>query len=172
MSPWYDLPAEERYGEGAMAGDMAEEAVRRVCEEQFNRPVVDFGPKRTPTERAQQVTWPEIVRYAPDFLQFGRFIEVQGSGNGGYVVFKEKKLDAMVYWNAVMPVWFGIYSSRDDTVTFVDLNGVLWSCQHPDTVVIMLDEGKRSEQAAYKVPLTVLENIRYNDAFAARKAGV
>jgi hypothetical protein len=139
-----------------------------VCAEQLDRPVVRFGPARVDTGRAQQTTWHPLVRYAPDFLQFGRFIECQGTG-GEYIIFKQDKLEALITWNALMPVWFGIYNSSDDTVVFADLSAVLWCIHHPDAEPMMLDKDGKFPKEAWKVPLEILMEVRYHNAFEAQR---
>lgn len=163
---FHELSGEERYGANSIAGDPAEQAVARVSEEQFNRPVVRFGPARVDTSRAQQTTWHPLVRYAPDYIQFGRLIECQGSG-GEYVIFKKEKLEALIVWNAWMPVWFGIYRSDTDEVIFADLASVLWSVQHPEAEPITLDADSKYPKEAWKVPLPILLEPRYHNAFEA-----
>lgn len=158
----------ERYGADSIAGDLAEEAVAKVCDEQLNRPVVRFGPARTDTGRAQQVTWHQLVRYAPDYLQFGRFIECQGTG-GEYVIFKKEKVEALMTWNCFMPVWFGIYDISRDEVIFADLASVLWAVQHPDTEPMLLDKDGKFPKEAWRVPLRVLLGARYYNAFEAER---
>jgi hypothetical protein len=170
MSPQFrDKKGLDRYGAGSMAGDLAEAKVAEACKTILDRPVQEFGPKHVDTSRAQQMTWPEVVRYMPDFLGFGRFIEAQGSG-GSSVVFKDQKLEALLFWHTLMPVWFGIYNQATDEVIFADLPSILWACHHPDTRRITLDEGTRAEKKAYDVPLSLLYQVRYRDAFAAEKA--
>ena len=165
---YYEQTGEDRYGAGSIAGDLAETAVAKVSDEQLNRPVVRFGPARTDTGRAQQVTWHPLIRYAPDFVQFGRLIECQGSG-GEYVIFKKEKLEALITWNAWMPVWFGLYRTDTDEVIFADLAAVLWSVQHPDSEPMLLDAETKFPKEAWKVPLVVLLEPRYYNAFEAER---
>lgn len=166
---YHERTGMERYGADSIAGDLAEAAVAKVCDEQLNRPVVRFGPARVSTERAQQTTWHSLVRYAPDFLQFGRFIECQGT-NGVYIIFKKDKLEALITWNAWMPVWFGLYNSRDDQVIFADLASVLWAIHHPSVQPMILDAETSFPKEAWKVPLEVLFESRYTNAFDAARA--
>jgi hypothetical protein len=168
MQAFHTLSGEDRYGADGLAGDMAEAAVRAVCQNR-NRPVVDFGPKRVSTERAQQMTWQKEVRYAPDFLEFGRFIEVQGCGQSGNVIFKKEKLDALIFWNGLMPVFFGIYNSATKQVMFADLPAVLWAVHHPDSRPIVLDEDTKYPKDAFEVPWQLLKGVEFADAFAAHK---
>lgn len=163
---FYELSGEERYGADSIAGDPAEQAVARVSEEQFNRPVVRFGPARVDTSRAQQTTWHPLVRYAPDYIQFGRLIECQGSG-GEYVIFKKEKMEALIVWNAWMPVWFGIYRSDTDEVIFADLASVLWSIHTPQAEPVILDADSKFPKDAWKVPLPVILEPLYHNAFEA-----
>ena len=166
--PYYEQKGEDRYGAGSVAGDIAESAVSRVCDEQLNRPVVRFGPARVDTARAQQTTWHPLVRYAPDYLQFGRFIECQGTA-GEYIIFKRNKLEALITWNAWMPVWFGIYNSQTDEVIFADLSSVLWAIHHPDAKPLVLDGDTKAPKEAWKVPIVVLLEVRYHNAFEAER---
>jgi hypothetical protein len=165
---FYEKSGEDRYGAGALAGDLAESKVAAACEAR-NRPLAPFGPRRVSTERAQQMTWPEEVRHAPDFLEFGRFMEVQGCGRSGEVIFKKQKLEALVFWAALMPVWFGIYNSDRDEVMFADLATVLWAVMHPVSEHFVLDEDTRYPKEAVKVPYDLLKERRVKDAFAAQK---
>lgn len=166
MTTYHELPGIERYGEDALAGDLAESKVAEVLAKK-NRPVASFGPRRVSTERAQQTTWPELIRFAPDYLGWNRFIECQGFGRDRRIIFKERKLEALIFWNGIMPVWFGLYDAIEDTVTFADLASVLWAVHHPDTEVIQLDAGNKAEKVAYSVPVSVLHLRRFNDAFEA-----
>jgi hypothetical protein len=168
MGRYMDLPAQDRYGADAIAGDLAESKVAAVLAA-LDRPIHDFGPKRVDTSRAQAMTWPKEIRHMPDYLGFGRFIEVQGS-NGDVVLFKEDKLNALVFWNALMPVWFGIYNTSTDEVLFADLASVLWACHHERAYRLTLDEGTRAEKQAFEVPIDVLYQVRFENAFAAEKA--
>ena len=169
MSPAYhELSGEERYGADSIAGDMAEQAVAHICERDLNRPVVRFGPARVPTGRAQQTTWHPLVRYAPDFLQFGRFIECQGTG-GDYVIFKKEKLEALITWNALMPVWFGVFDSSRNEVVFMDLAAVLWAVHHTRSEPMLLDQETKFPKEAWKVPLDLFTEVRYHNAFEAER---
>ncbi len=167
MSAFYEQSGEDRYGATAMAGDLAERKVAEVCDAR-KRPVVRFGPFRVSTERAQQMTWPKEVRYMPDYLEFGRAIECQGS-NGDYVIFKEEKLQSLIWWNTIIPVWFGIYNQATDEVIFADIASVLWAIEHPDTEFLILDADTRYPKDAYKVQLELLLERKFADAFAAAK---
>jgi hypothetical protein len=168
LMSYRDLPGIERYGEDALAGDLAEEKVAKVLAD-MNRPVAPFGPRRVSTERAQQTTWPEVIRFAPDYLGWNRFIECQGFGHERRVIFKERKLDALVFWNGIMPVWFGLYDAIEDTVTFADLPSVLWAIHHPDTQPLQLDAGNKVEKSAYSVPIEVLHQRQFHNAFEAER---
>ena len=167
-TPYYEQSGEDRYGAGSIAGDLAENAVARVSDEQLNRPVVRFGPARVDTSRAQQTTWHPLIRYAPDFIQFGRLVECQGTG-GEYVIFKKDKLEALITWNAWMPVWFGIYNSQTDEVIFADLSCVLWAIHHPTAEPLVLDADTKVPKEAWKVPIDVLLETRYHNAFEAER---
>lgn len=168
MTAFHTLSGEDRYGSGAMAGDLAEAKVAAVCQAR-SRPLAPFGPRRVSTERAQQMTWQKEVRYSPDFLEFGRFMEVQGCGKSGLVIFKKEKLDALIFWNGLMPVFFGIYNSDTDQVMFADLPAVLWAVQHPVSTPIVLDADTRYPKDAFEVPWNLLRGVEYADAFAAHK---
>jgi hypothetical protein len=168
MTAFHTRSGEERYGANAMAGDMAEAAVLTVCQNR-NRPVVPFGPRRVSTERAQQMTWQKEIRYTPDFLEFGRFIEVQGCGESGKIIFKKEKLEALIFWNGMMPVFFGIFNSSLNEVMFAHLSAILWAVQHPDSTPIVLDEDTKYPKDAWEVPWTLLLGVEFDDAFAAHK---
>lgn len=168
MTAFHERSGLDRYGADALAGDLAERKVAQVLAA-MNRPCVDFGPKRVSTERAQQTTWPEIIRYAPDYLGWNRFIECQGFGESRNIIFKEKKLDALIYWNGIMPVWFGLYDSVTDTVTFADLATILWAIHHEKTEVMILDAGSRGEKKAWSVPAELLLEREFNNAFEAER---
>jgi hypothetical protein len=164
--PFHERKGIDRFGADALAGDLAEEKVAKVMAD-MNRPVAPFGPRRVPTERAQQTTWPEVIRFAPDYLGWNRFIECQGFGRDRRVIFKERKLEALIYWNGIMPVWFGIYDAIEDTVTFADLSVVLWAIHHPETTTLELDAGNKAEKMAYSVPIEVLHERQFYNAFEA-----
>lgn len=168
-TPFYEKTGENRYGADAMAGDLAESKVEEVMAA-MDRPVVPFGPRRVSTARAQQMTWDRVVRHAPDFLGWGRFIEAQGS-NGTYVIFKEEKIADLTWWASLMPVFLGIYLQPQDTVIFCDLGSVRWALSHPDTEELILDAGTNYPKQAWKVPVSVLMERRVVDAFAASKVG-
>lgn len=164
---FYEQSGINRYGENAMAGDLAEAKVSQVLEA-MDRPVASFGPRRVSTARAQQMTWDRRVRHAPDFLGWGRFIEAQGS-NGVYVIFKQEKLEDLTWWHSIMPVFFGIYLQAQDEVIFCDLPSVLWALAHKDAEELILDADTRYPKQAWKVPVEVLLERRVKDAFAAAK---
>lgn len=166
-APFYEQSGEDRYGANAMAGDLAESKVAEVLAA-MNRPVANFGPRRVSTERAQQMTWDRVIRHAPDFLGWGRFIEVQGS-NGTYVIFKQEKLEDLTWWAGIMPVFFGIYLQAQDKVIFCDLATIVWAIAHADSEELILDADTRYPKQAWKVPVSVLMERRVVDAFAASK---
>lgn len=163
-----ELSGEARYGDGAMAGDMAEDRVARVLAG-MDRPVVPFGPRRVSTARAQHTTWPEVIRHCPDYLGWSRFFEVQGS-DGETVIFKQAKLDSLMFWDTIMPVFFGIYLQRQDEVVFCDMASVLWAIAHPTTEEIILDADTKNPKDAFRVQVSTLLERRTVDAFAAHKA--
>lgn len=165
---YHELEGMDRYGENSLAGDLAEEKVRQVLTN-MDRPPIPFGPNRVPTGRAQHTTWTKEIRHAPDFLGWGRFIEVQGS-DGDTVIFKVDKLDALTWWDAMMPVFFGIYLQRQDEVIFCDMASVLWAIAHPTTEEMLLDADTRNPKEAFKVQVSSLLERRAMDAFAAHKA--
>jgi hypothetical protein len=165
---YHELGGLDRYGENSLAGDLAEAKVKEVLT-RMDRPPVPFGPNRVSTERAQHTTWTKELRHAPDFLGWGRFIEVQGS-DGETVIFKTDKLDALTWWDAMMPVFFGIYLQDKDEVLFCDMASVLWSIAHPSTVEMTLDQDTRNPKQAFKVQVSALLERRAMDAFAAYKA--
>lgn len=164
---FYEQSGMDRYGEDAMAGDLAESKVSKVLAD-MDRPVASFGPRRTSTARAQHTTWHSVIRHAPDFLGWGRFIEVQGS-NGNVVIFKQAKLDDLMWWDTIMPVFFGIYLQSEDKVIFCDLASVLWSLSQEGTKAITLDPDTKNPKAAWEVPVNTLLQRRVVDAFAANK---
>lgn len=161
---YHELDGESRYGEGALAGDLAEAKVKEFMAS-IDRPVHDFGPKHVPTDRAQATTWTEKIRHAPDFLGWGKFIEVQGC-YASYVIFKPDKLNALLEWDLEMPVWFGIYIQSTDEVIICPLLTVLWACADERSRCITLDAGTRGEKTAYEVPIEALLDVRVTDAFA------
>lgn len=166
---FHELSGMDRYGENAPAGDLAESKVAEVLAN-MDRPVASFGPRRVSTERAQHTTWSRVIRHAPDFLGWGRFIEVQGS-NGRTIIFKQDKLDDLGWWDTIMPVFFGIYLQAQDKVIFCDLPSVLWSISHETTKAIVLDPDTRNPKNAWEVEVDTLLARRVTDAFAARKKG-
>jgi len=161
---FHELDGESRYGEGAMAGDLAEAKVKEFMAS-IDRPVHDFGPKHVPTDRAQATTWTEKIRHAPDFLGWGKFIEVQGCYSGT-VLFKPDKLAALMEWDAEMPVWFAVYIQSTDEVLICPLQTVIWACADSRSQCIVLDEGTRGEKTAYQVPIEILLDVRVADSFA------
>jgi len=165
--PFTQLSGEERYGDNAVAGDLAENAVAKVCAA-MDRPVVPFAV-RVSTKRGQHTTWAEIIQLRPDFLGWGKFIEAQGFGHNRKIVFKERKLDAMIYWNAIMPVWFAIYDIIEDNVIFCDLATILWAVKQPGVETMLLQEGTPYEKNAWVVPYEILLERKVNDAFAAER---
>ena len=167
-SRFYEQSGINRYGENAMAGDLAESKVSQVLEA-LDRPVASFGPRRVSTARAQQMTWDRRIRHAPDFLGWGRFIEAQGS-NGRTVIFKQEKLEDLTWWQSIMPVFFGLYLQAQDEVVFCDLPSVLWALAHPETKELILDGDTRYPKQAWEIPVPVLLERRVKDAFAAAKA--
>ena len=165
MSPTFrELAGEQRYGAGTIAGDTAEDKVRTFMDS-IDRPVVDFGPKRVPTERAQARSWTLKVRHMPEFLGWGKFIEAQGCWSDA-VIFKVDKLESLAEWDREMPVWFGIYVQLTDEVILCPFNTALWACYDTRSQYMILDAGTRGEKEAYRVPIEVLLDVRVSDAFA------
>lgn len=72
-------------------------------------------------------------------------------------------------WNAWMPVWFGIYNSQTDEVIFADLSSALWAIHHPLAEPMVLDADTKVPKEAWKVPLDVLLEPRYHNAFEAER---
>jgi len=161
---FHELDGEARYGEGAMAGDLAESKVKEFMSS-IDRPVHDFGPKHVPTDRAQATTWTEKIRHVPDFLGWGKFIEVQGC-YADHVLFKPDKLGALIEWDLEMPVWFAVYIQSTDEILICPLLTVLWACGDSRSRCVVLDAGTRGEKTAYEVPIEVLLDVRVSDAFA------
>jgi hypothetical protein len=164
MVEFYELPPEDRYGAWGTAGDIAEAKVAKVLED-MDRPCVKIVGRHD-TARAQHTTWHPMIQALPDFLGWGRFIEVQGSA-GDYVIFKEHKLEAMLFWHGLMPVFFGIYNSRNDEVIFCDLSTIYWAINTPDIEIMTLDASTKNPKVAYKVPLEILLERRVSSAFEA-----
>jgi len=165
---YHELEGMDRYGENSLAGDLAEEKVTQVLEA-MDRPVVSFGPKRVSTKRAQHTTWTREIRHAPDFLGWGRFIEVQGS-DGDTVIFKQEKTEALTWWDTIMPVFYGIYLQRQNEVLFCDLETVMWAISQEGVEEITLDADTRNPKTAWIVPISVLMERQTTDAFASTKA--
>lgn len=165
---YHELDSMSRYGEGAVAGDTAEDKVRAFMDS-IDRPVQDFGPKHVPTERAQAMSWTRKVRHMPDFLGWGKFIEVQGCWSDK-VIFKVEKLEALSEWNMEMPVWFAIYVQSTDEIILCPFETVLWSMYDSRSQYMILDENTRGQKEAYSVPIEVLFEVRVKDAFAADRA--
>lgn len=163
-----DLSGEERYGAGAPAGDTAESKVSEYMAS-IDRPVVDFGPKHIPTDRAMAMTWTAKMRHAPDYLGWGKFIEVQGCWSDT-VVFKPDKLAALMEWANEMPVWFAIYIQKTDEVLLCPLETAIWACADERSQCIVLDENTKGEKYAYEVPIEALLNLRVHDSFAVDRA--
>jgi len=161
------LEGEERYGEGAASGDLAESKVLAYFDS-IDRPLQEFGPKHIPTDRAVNLTWTDKIRHMPDFLGWGKFIEAQGCWSDS-VVFKPDKLVALLEWESEMPVWFAVYIQRTDEILIAPLHTVLWSCVDERSQCILLDEGTHAQKYAYEVPIEVLLDVRVHDAFAVDK---
>jgi hypothetical protein len=164
---FYEKNIMDRLGSDGMAGDLAESKVEQVMAA-MDRPVHPFGPRRVPMERGQQMTWDPIVRHMPDYLGWGRFIEVQGS-NGTVIIFKDDKLRSLEWWDGIMPVFMGIYLQAQDEVMFCDLPTVRWAIAQPNVRQFILDENTRNPKLAWEVPVSVLTDRRVKDAFANSK---
>jgi hypothetical protein len=165
---FHELQGLDRYGEDAMAGDLAEGKVEAYMES-IDRPVIPFGPRRVSTKRAQHTTWMKELRHAPDYLGWGRFIEVQGS-DGRTIIFKEDKLNSLIWWNGLMPVFFAVYLQSQDQIMICDLNAVLWATLDPSSEEIILDADTRAPKNAWRIPVEVFMDRLTTDAFAASKA--
>jgi hypothetical protein len=165
---YHELEGMDRYGENSLAGDLAESKVTQVLAA-MDRPVVEFGPKRVSTKRAQHTTWTREIRHAPDFLGWGRFIEVQGS-DGETVIFKQEKTEALTWWDTIMPVFYGIYLQKQNEVLFCDLETVMWAISQEGVEEITLDADTRNPKTAWIVPVSVLLERQTTDAFASTKA--
>lgn len=167
MSGFRNLPGEERYGEGGASGDLAESKAIAFFDS-IDRPLQDFGPKHIPTDRAVNFTWPDKLKHMPDYLGWGKFIEVQGC-YADAVIFKPDKLSSLLEWEYEMPVWFAVYIQKTDEILLAPLHTVLWACADERSQCIVLDEGTHSEKFAFEVPLEVFLDVRVHDAMAVDK---
>lgn len=165
---FYEKPSLERVGEEGMAGDLAESKVEQAMAA-LDRPVHPFGPRRVPTARAQQMTWISVVRHMPDYLGWGKFIEVQGS-NGSVVIFKDDKLRALEWWDGLMPVFMAVYLQAQDEMLVCDLPTIRWAIAQPTSKQLILDADTRVPKLAWEVPVGTLLERRVQNAFAAFKA--
>lgn len=168
MTPGFrNLEGEERYGEGAASGDLAE-AKTLAFFEAIDKPLQDFGPKHIPTDRPVNLSWPDKIRHMPDFLGWGMFVEAQGCWSD-HVVVKPDKLKSLLEWEMEMPVWFSVYIQKTDEILIAPLHTLLWACADERSRCIVLDGGTPAEKYAFEVPIEVLLEVRVHDAFAVDK---
>jgi hypothetical protein len=89
-------------------GVMGDEAEAKFCEvwqSSFER----FGWNRP---KLRISTWPPMLRHVPDFATSGELIETCGFGRDGIIKMKLSKLDALLSWNALLPVRIFLWDSH------------------------------------------------------------
>lgn len=100
-------------GRFAVLGDTAEKKFIEWCE-RHELPWVRFGLERPPISLRDV---PARLRYAPDFMQSRRMVEVQGLGRDQLLKVKVDKFGALHHWNEIKTdrfdgVWFFVWDSH------------------------------------------------------------
>lgn len=72
---------------------------------------------------------PPELRYTPDYLTAQGLVEVQGLGRDQILKVKHEKLEALVWWSKIHPVYMFVYDSHKDRSFMVDLTGLRKRCK-------------------------------------------
>lgn len=73
-------------------------------------------------------TIPAEIRYTPDYVTDYGLVEVQGCGQDGLLKFKHDKLDALRWWDEIIPVTFWFYHSTTGLDAQASLDEVVRLC--------------------------------------------
>jgi hypothetical protein len=71
---------------------------------------------------------PPLVRYAPDRIIAGRFVECKGVGKDCTLKVKLEQVYALQHWSTIMPVCVFIWNSHHKKWTVVDLDILVKAC--------------------------------------------
>jgi hypothetical protein len=169
MTEFNELSGLERYGEGAVSGDIAENAVMDWFKNNKYE-ILHYGPKHVPTGAYLAGSWTKEVRYTPDFLARGTLVEVQGCRDTRMIVKCEKLEVLFNHWNKVMRTVFAFYIISDNLIVFADVETV-WNLvhSHPGVEVITLDENTKAEKQAWSIPLGLLYGLPRVQSILYRK---
>jgi len=85
-------------------GDEAEAKFQEVWTASYER----FGWSRP---KLKIGSWPPLLRHVPDFATSSELIETIGFGRDGIIKLKLKKVDALLGWNALLPVRVFLWDS-------------------------------------------------------------
>jgi hypothetical protein len=69
-------------------------------------------------------TLPARVRYSPDYLMSGKFVEVQGFGRDQTFKLKLDKFGCLSWWNDLLPVDLFIFDSQNSRWQLMELHGI------------------------------------------------
>lgn len=109
MSHWKDVATRM----DTSWGDLAEDAFLRLYGTVAHR--MGLAEVSIDTRR-----WPATLRALPDFATATSFVEVQGS-LGGDVRVKLQKVNALEFWDGLLPVLFFVWDSRNRRYAMVPL---------------------------------------------------
>lgn len=98
-------------------GDIAETEFER----RYNGPFERFGWNRP---NLQFSLLPEQLRFAPDYLTDGNFVEVQGVGQDQTLKLKRNKLRALDWWNLILPVHLWVWNAVTQQPTEFNLSAI------------------------------------------------
>lgn len=73
-------------------------------------------------------TLPVEIRYTPDYVTDYGLVEVQGCGKDGMLKFKHDKLEALKWWDKVVPVTFWFYNSTTGHSNQASLDEIIRLC--------------------------------------------
>ena len=111
MSTFHQKPWEQRYNE---MGDQAESVFEGSSKIAFAR----YGLDRPGWNI---VGMPEMIRYTPDYITPGGFVEVMGFGKDQCLRLKVLKWRALKAWHLLMPLEVFIYDSTNDRHTYATM---------------------------------------------------
>lgn len=85
---------------------------------------------------------PALVRFAPDRLKSGGFVECKGVGKDGIVKVKMEQLYALQFWHMLLPVTIFIWNSFRKQHAELSLKTFMDACQEHGTIQQFPDNNK------------------------------
>lgn len=89
-------------------GDEAEGRFEAYAEDELKKGYVRFGLNRPPLQMSML---PTRLRYTPDYLMSGGFVECKGLGRDQLLKLKLENLNSLHYWHGLHPVEVYVWDS-------------------------------------------------------------